>query len=184
LSAGERTVPPRMVTKQRCWLPTAVLCAALAGGCVLPLGPEFEAEENLAPQEISTNPPVGQKVTDSKQTYTVTVEDPNRFDDLYVLKLIDYPPFVQELSRRRDPDQRPHRGLDQPNIHVITHQPDCHFDQISATIPDHQLMILVSDRPFLPPQFGPTPQDTVWDRTEPGGHVLRFIWPFRKDDCQ
>jgi hypothetical protein len=174
---GREAIPPRR------WLLAAALCAAAGGGCVLPLGPEFEAEENLAPQEVSSSPREGTNVSDVNQVFTVTVEDPNRLDDLYVLRVIDYPPFVTEVSRRRDPEQRPNRGPDQRNIHVITHQPDCRFDLISPTIPEHKLLIAISDRPFLPPQPGPPTRDTVWDQVEPGGKVLRFWWPFRKA-CQ
>jgi hypothetical protein len=159
----------------------AALCATAGTACVLPVAPDFQPESNQAPFEVSSSPPSGTMVADPNQTYTVTVEDPNRFDDLYVLKIIDYPPFVQEQSRRRDPDQRANRGLGQPNVHTINHRPECLFDQISPTISDHRLMIVIADRPFLPPQQGPTPQDTILDKIEEGGKLIRFFWTFKKE---
>ena len=66
---------------------------------MLPIGPEFEPERNLPPFVVRAEPPVGSIVRDPDQVFQVTVEDPNRLDNLHFRWLIDYPPFDENISR-------------------------------------------------------------------------------------
>jgi hypothetical protein len=149
--------------------------AASAAGCVIPIAPEFESERNVPPFVKTASPEEGTLVTDRSQAFMVLVEDPNRADNLHVAWLIDYPPYVDNVSRRTRSLEVASNGPDEPNEHPLSFQPDCEFDSITPSTTLHRLMLVVSDRPFV--NAGPM----IYDRTAPGAHVIRVVWTFEKD---
>ena len=152
--------------------------AASAGGCVIPIAPEFEQERNVPPFVRLADPPEGTMVTDGNQVFRAVVEDPNRADNLHVVWLIDYPPYVDNISRSTRPSEVASKSPSQPNEHPLNFKPECDFDNISPSITEHRLMLLVSDRPFpMMPADGGT---VVYDRIAPGAHALRVVWSFVK----
>ena len=117
-------------------------------------------------------------VTDRNQVFRVTVEDLNRSDNLHFAWMIDYPPFVENISGPGRARELPSRGPNEPNEHPLAFQPRCEFDNISRSSTQHRLMLVVADRAFLPvPDGGPV----VFDRVPPGGHVVRVVWLFEKE---
>lgn len=157
-----------------------VLALTLGGGCVLPIAPEFEDEENLAPFVVVSRPAFGTVVVSDQQTFSVTVEDPNRTDTLYARWLIDYPPFSNDTaSDIKDP--RPPLGANRINRHVFEFTPDCILHRIATSKTDHPLMLVVSDRPFLDPDSSMVPPEGRLDATAPGAHSVRVGWTFKKD---
>lgn len=151
-----------------------------AGGCVLPIAPEFESERNVPPFVKTADPPVGTTVTDRNKSFSVTVEDPNRADTLYVVWLIDYPPYSPNLTRIGQRNEVPSNGPDEPNERVLNFQPSCEL--IAPSLTQHRLMLAVSDRPFEP-TVTPGAPTLVLDKTATGAHALRVTWNFEKE-CQ
>jgi hypothetical protein len=155
------------------------VCALLAatavgaGGCVIPIAPEFESERNVPPFVKMASPEEGTLVTTDNQVFTVMIEDPNRADNLHVVWVIDYPPFMDNVSHRTRATEVGSNGPDEPNEHPLSYQPDCEYDSISPSFTLHRLMLVVSDRPFVP-------DDMVYDRIAPGAHIVRVVWPFQK----
>jgi hypothetical protein len=151
-----------------------VLASLLAtGGCVLPIGPEFEEEGNLPPFVVSVLPPEGSQVTASRQPFEVTVEDPNRIDILYAKWLIDYPPEVPELTRIIEVSPQPASSPNTPNVQRLRFLPDCTGEYaISPTISRHRLMLVVSDRKFI---------DKTVMGTPPEAYTIQLTWSFDKD---
>ena len=68
--------------------------------CVIPVGPRFEdppGQENFAPEIENADPLQGGVVTVPSNTakkITITVTDPNAFDDLYIRWIAEYPPYT------------------------------------------------------------------------------------------
>jgi hypothetical protein len=146
--------------------------ALLAGaGCVVPLAPEFENDDNEPPYLISAMPPVG-TLSVMNPSFTVTVQDPNPTDTLQVRWLIDYPPY--DKNTKQFTGEIPNR-----NPAIIDFKPDCILHNISNNMNPHRLMVVVSDRPFLP--TATAPPDRPYDVTEEGSHPLRAVWLFRMD---
>jgi hypothetical protein len=160
---------------------SCLLAAALTGGCVLPIAPEFVEERNLSPFVVDVRPAVGTVVTDLNARFDVTVEDPNRNDTLFVRFLIDYPPFSTELTRAQPLQPLPSQGPDLPNRQVIAFQPSCQLHTISPTITRHQLMLVVSDRPFIDPAPDSSPATRRLDDTPADAFAIRLAWTFDKE---
>lgn len=148
-----------------------LIVALLAGigGCVVPLSPQFEDEKNLPPYLISASPSVG-TLSGENPTFTITVQDPNPADTFYVRWLIDYPPYDSNTKQLADNYPKP------SNPAIIDFTPDCVLHSISNTVMRHRLMVVVSDRPFLPPKSAPP--DRPYDVTVEGSYPLRVVWLF------
>ena len=142
-----------------------------AAGCVVPLAPEFEEENNQAPYLISATPAVG-TLSAMSPTFTLTVQDPNPTDTFQVRWLIDYPPYDKNTKQY---------VADYPkgNPGIIDFTPDCILHGISNNANPHRLMVVVSDRPFLPPKLAPP--DRPYDVTEEGSHQVRAFWLFNME---
>jgi hypothetical protein len=136
-------------------LPTTLIALSsmpLVSGCVLPLSPQFEdppAEQNFAPSIVSAQPAQGSIVTALSGTtvaFTVTVNDPNVTDDLYFRWIGDFPPYSDSNTRRLTADTKVSRSASDP----LASQ-SIPIDCLSplARLPQHAIMALVSDRPFL-----------------------------------
>jgi hypothetical protein len=121
----------------------------LLSGCVLPLSPEFQdppTQQNYAPDIVSASPLQGSVV--STLTFEITVTDPNVSDTLWIRWIGEYPP-VSSDSRLLAPDIAvpPFNGQAPFSSQSITI--DCLSSPL-AKLPQHPIMALVSDRPFLP----------------------------------
>ena len=149
---------------------------------MLPIGPEFEPERNLPPFYLSADPPVATIVREPERQFVVTVEDPNRLDNLHFRWLIDYPPFDGNISRLALPDAVGAKGPDLPNQHTLRFRPSCDH-LISPTLTQHQLLLVVTDRPFKDDSLDPLTGERILDATQPGAHRLSLSWTFEKE-CQ
>lgn len=144
------------------------------GGCVLPLAPEFQEEQNLPPVVVDVSPPEGITVLDPDAVFEALVQDPNENDTLYARWLIDYPPYDPAISRLSELSPL-------PNAERIAFRPDCIFNAISPTVTGyHRLMLVVSDRPFIRRQGDQAPSDNVFDETPADANVIRLTWYFQK----
>jgi hypothetical protein len=150
----------------------ALALVAGLGGCIVPLAPEFENEPNEPPYLISAMPPVGTLSGVINPSFTITVQDPNATDTLQVRWLIDYPPY--------DRNTKQYTGeIPKSNPAIIDFKPDCILHSISNNMNPHRLMVVVSDRPFLP--TATAPPDRPYDVTEEGAHPLQAVWLFKLD---
>ena len=142
----------------------------LASGCVVPLAPDFQdppSVPNYPPYFFNSDPPAA-KVMSPPQVFTVTVVDPNPQDVLYVRWLSDYPPytqFVTALVQSNDGmsgmSQDPQLGgvkllYDTGGAPGSPKKTPCN-DFVTHGPANHTLALVVSDRPFLPPDQAPNP---------------------------
>jgi hypothetical protein len=166
-------IPPLARPVLRCvGIVTLALTSASMSACVLPIAPEFQdppTAQNYAPIILDSDPPQGSAVMSA--TFTVVVTDPNVADDLYVRWIIDYPPdsantrvLVSSLKIAHSVDGRP---LNQP----VTVTIDCVLGGL-AKIAQHQVLVVVADRPFLPPQ----PPQNVLALVEDPGFAVQASW--------
>ena len=132
---------------------------------MLPIGPEFEPERNMPPFVVREEPPVGSIIRDPNQVFQVTVEDPNRLDDLHIRWLIDYPPFNENITKTGLAIPVGRSGPDKPNQHVLPFKPEC-VHLISPTLSQHSLLLVISDRPFVDDTVGPA-ANASWTRSAP-----------------
>ncbi|HEY0705652.1 MAG TPA: hypothetical protein VGG33_02590 [Polyangia bacterium] len=171
----------RDICKSRRGLLWVLSAAALATGCVLPIAPEFVEERNLSPFVADVRPAIGTVVTDLNARFDVTVEDPNSNDTLFVRWLIDYPPYSAELSRSQPLQPLPSQGPGLPNRHAIAFQPSCQLHMLSPTLTRHQLMVVISDRPFVEPSPDATGPTRRLDDTPADALAIRLAWTFDKE---
>jgi hypothetical protein len=146
---------------------------------VLPIGPEFEPERNMPPFVIRAEPAVGSVIRDPEQVFQVTVEDPNRLDDLHVRWLIDYPPFSDNITKTGLAIAVGAPGPDVPNQHVLPFKPEC-VNLISPTLTRHTLLLVISDRPFVDETVGPG-GERILDQVRPGAINQPLSWTFDKE---
>ena len=148
----------------------------LVSGCIIPIAPEFQAEKNQPPFVTEAMPPVGSLVTDPVAKFDVRVQDPNPSDSLYVRWLIDYPPFVPDVTHAQSENEMPPTA-GAVNEHRLSFRPDCVFPGISRAFTTHRLMLVLSDRPFIVEDDGSG--NPVLDKT--AGAVSWWVWNFEKD---
>jgi hypothetical protein len=156
-----------------------VLAGLTAAGCVLPIGPEFEPERNMPPFVVRAEPPVGSIIRDPNQVFQVTVEDPNRLDDLHIRWLIDYPPFNENITRTALAISVGRSGPDKPNQHPLPFKPEC-VHLISPTLSQHTLLLVISDRPFVDDTVG-SGGERILDQVRTGAFRLPLSWTFEKE---
>ena len=98
----------------------------------------------------------------------VVLADPNTKDKLYVHWIIDYPPYVESVSRVA------FQQTLLPGDHVerapIWFAPNCSDDSLSHDFSNHRLLLAVSDRPF---SDDPQTLDGVTD-----GYLVEGAWIF------
>jgi hypothetical protein len=126
---------------------------ALAAGCVVPVGPQFQdpiAAQNFRPQIIKADPTSGTWVQSDPMldtaTFTITVEDPNVGDKLYVRWAVEYPPRDAGNSVRVGGDVIiPPNGTEVRPLQsqTISCQLGLRIDQTL-----HSVWVGVSDQPF------------------------------------
>jgi hypothetical protein len=160
-----------------------LFCAGLVGtlGCVVPVGPEWTDPQNDYPPTIgSATPPVGSVLTndpDASQPLTVEVvlSDQNTRDALYLRWIIDYPPYVDGVSRLAQEWTLPGGdNMDRPSVYFA---PNCKDDQIASGFSNHRLLLAVADRKFAPLD----PSSTSLDAVPPGNFLVEGAWQFTLD---
>jgi hypothetical protein len=137
--------------------------------CVLPIAPEFQdppASPNFPPQILSAMPDIGSIVVapspSAVPTFSVVVTDPNLGDTLHVRWLADYPPSTANTRDMIQDETHLPNGNGTPlNVESMV-TPSCIADNL-AKIPQHQIMMVVGDRPF---DNSPPPAGTAADLTK------------------
>jgi len=147
-----------------------------AGGCVVPIGPEWSDPQKQYPPTIpSANPPIGSVVdaeSGSAPVFEVVVEDQNTQDQLYLRWLIDYPPYQDGLTRIYEaPTLPPSGSARRPSVLFA---PSCNDDSIAKGFPNHRLLLAVSDRPFVSDAHSGVSLDVP----SAGGAVVEAAWQF------
>jgi hypothetical protein len=157
--------------------------------CVLPIGPEFQdppAAANYAPQILDSEPPLGSIVMGTSMTaplFRVSVSDPNVGDDLHVRFLADYPPNTSNTRNLTPPDRVvPHRSDGMRLIEDVSVTPKCSTFNL-ASIPVHQIMVIVADRPFLDMPAAPGLTVDLTKLEDPEGLEVVASWTLEMD-CQ
>jgi hypothetical protein len=153
-------------------LRAAVVIAALAGGCVIPVGPQFDnPEDNYPPYVVTSMPPVGDIFTPGDREIVVTLSDQNLNDNLFIRFLIDYP--GNPAARLLLPTQLPPTGeLERGTVRV---QPRC--DDVGVGSGQHRLMMAVADRPFLNTFAGDdVDPEAPLDSVPEGAKRIRVFW--------
>jgi hypothetical protein len=151
------TAPPPFLRVARMLLRWGSVCVlSTMSACVLPIAPEFQdppASQNYAPTFVNVDPPLGSVVM--KNSFLATVSDPNIGDDLYYRWIADYPPYSDNTRTLQPTTKVPH-SVDGTLLNAdLTVKPDCALYNL-AKLPRHQIMVVVADRDFLPPQSSPT----------------------------
>jgi hypothetical protein len=135
---------PPLLRRRAIW---GAICLALTGsGCVLPVGPEFQdppATQNFAPIILDSVPALGARVT--SPDFTVTVQDPNVGDDLFVRFVADYPPLSGNTRFLLD-QMIPHTANGTLLATDVSVTVGCNA---VAPLPSHQVTVIVADRDFL-----------------------------------
>ena len=124
-------------------------------GCILPVAPDFHdppPAPNYLPYFMSGFPALEEVVTiGDTQSLMVTVADPNPDDTLSIRWVADYPPYVQATSRILQEQV----GLGNPATFMLDTRCGAFF-----RAPTHRLVVLVSDRGFLPSSETPMDYNT------------------------
>ena len=121
--------------------------------CILPLAPEFQdppASQNFSPIITDSLPPLGSivtKVGNVTPMFRVTISDPNLGDDLHVRWLADYPPASSNTRTIQEDLTIPHPVNGQPLHQDVSVPVDCALETL-APIAQHQVEVVVADRPF------------------------------------
>jgi hypothetical protein len=148
--------------------------------CVLPIGPEFQdppTSENFAPFFRTVAPDIGSIVMDPM--FDVTVTDPNVGDDLYYRWMADFPPYSDNTRTLQATTKVPHSADGTPLFAALTMKPDCKLYNL-AKLPQHQILLVVADRPFDPLQ--PTPTQSVdYTRVPSEGRKVIATWTLQME---
>jgi hypothetical protein len=154
----------------------AVVLAALAGGCVIPMGPDWqEPEPNYPPYVVTANPTVGDIFTPGTSVQdreiSVTLLDQNLNDNLSIRFLIDYP--GPDTGRLLLPVTLPPTGM--PERGPVRVRPSC--SQPGVGPGQHRLLMAVADRPFLDEFAGnDVDPEAPLDSVPPEARRIRVSW--------
>jgi len=154
-----------------------VLLAFLAGlpACVVPVSPEWTDPQSNYPPTISRAlPAVGSILrleVDAGGPLGVEVylADQNTQDKLYSRFIIDYPPFVADVSYLGWEHASP--GGNKIERPQLVFAPDCAADQIAHGFTSHRLLLAASDRPF-------SDDPAQLDRVPDGNFRVEATWQF------
>jgi hypothetical protein len=141
--------------------------------CIIPIGPEFRdppGNPNAKPFFWSTDPPIGSVSTSG--LFAVTPSDDNVEDHLFVRWIADYPPFEEETTRHHFVEIMP-RDDGRPLRQRVENTFEC---SALRRLPTHQIMAIVSDRPYLP-------NSQELEKTLPGGDIVVAAWTWDSHDC-
>jgi hypothetical protein len=156
-----------------------VATAALAGGCVIPIAPQFDdPETNYPPYVETSNPGVGEiftlGMTQQDRDISAILSDQNVNDFLYIRWLVDYPGTDANPAHLVLPLQLPPSGMMVRSR--IRLQPTCRDLGIGSGL--HRLVLSVADRPYQDALSGESvdpeaPLDSV-DLSE--ANRIRLVW--------
>ena len=168
---------PRTVTSPRLAASLAV-SALLAGGCVVPVAPQWDDPEvNYPPYVVGSDPTVGEIFTpgtsDENREIAATLSDLNLDDHLFIRWLVDYPTSDTSsphllLAVDYPPTGKPVRST----VHI---RPGC---QVIGRGPGtHRLMMSVSDRKYLDALNGdPVDPMAPLDSVPDDANRIRVMW--------
>jgi hypothetical protein len=152
------------------WLPMLGV-GALTTGCVLPIGPDFQnppQAPNYPPSFQLFDPYQETAVSELPQDFYVLLQDPNPLDTLHVRWAIDYPPYVQSRSRLVVDEQT----LLPTALRQVTYPlASCDIFKQGS---EHQLVVIVSDRPFT--EIGLLPGPDRYNQTEGDSPAIMAGW--------
>jgi hypothetical protein len=158
----------------------AALFAVSAGGCVIPVAPQFDdPETNYPPYLVSSTPGEGDTLTlisaDQPRDLSVTLSDQNLNDALYVRWLVDYPKSEGRLIREYNyPPPATNRMADRSQLR---YQFTCANLGVSPGIGPHTLVMAVADRPYLDEFSGqPVDPEAPLDSVGGEGNRIRIVW--------
>lgn len=162
-------------------IPGSLMLLCGLSGCVIPTGPEWsDPQSNYPPSITYADPPIGSVLGNGDGgTGSLAVEvglgDPNTQDKLYVRWFIDFPPYVEGVSRLFSSPTLPGGStVERSSIRFV---PDCLGDNIASGFANHRLLLAVADRPFLSDDPSlPNP-----DATATAGFVVEGAWQFEID---
>jgi hypothetical protein len=152
-------------------------CVGLAG-CVVPLEPAFsDPSPNHPPYLVQAKPAVTSVVRVSTNAnpmpvIEVRLGDQNLQDVLYFRWLLDDPADVADTGSRLlmesalPPSDRETRD-------PLRFSPNC-ADHRLTDLPTPRIVLVVADRPFLPPEDAPS--DSRWTTANDPGFVLEATW--------
>jgi len=134
----------------------AVVAGVTTGGCVIPIGPQFQdppAGENHQPQILTSTPPPGAVVTASPNTgqlFSVTITDANVGDTLFVRWLANYPDYKLGATFKLEGprDHYPPSADGQRWSAEVANTIDC-LDVAGDGMTQHHINFAVADRAFL-----------------------------------
>ena len=152
--------------------------------CIIPVAPDFHDPPsdpdsppyiyNPQPQNFFTIVTVP---VPAGQSFSANVTDPNVGDTLQYRWVVDYPPFMQNVTRPGNLQTILPTADGQPiNQTVTPQQIDClHVDTAFST---HQLELIVTDGAFIPASDPTLTPSDVLDSIDPsrGGFVVRAGW--------
>ena len=159
-------------------LPPALLLAVLAGGCIIPIGPQFDDPEfNYPPYVESSSPIVGEifslGMTMQGRDISVTLSDQNVNDHLFIRWLVDYPGTDTNPAHLvRQVQFPPSGGAIRSAVHL---QPNCRDLGVASGM--HRFLMAVSDRPYLDALSGEdVDPDAPLDSVPSGANRIRLLW--------
>jgi hypothetical protein len=150
----------------------------LAGGCVIPVAPQFDDPEiNYPPFVADSKPSVGEIFTPGTtpldRDISVTLSDQNLNDNLYIRWLIDYPSKDTSVSHLLRQVVYPPSGMAVRS--TVRIQPVC--EAIPTTPGQHRLVLSVSDRPYLDALSGEdVDPEAPLDSTPELANRIRAVW--------
>jgi hypothetical protein len=143
--------------------------------CVIPVAPDFQdplAAANSPPAIVDENFLFyGVYSVPPSLTFRISIVDPNVNDTLYVLWVLDYPPFRSATTAYPDDPKLP-PGTGASHFEMASHTLDCSSGFGAVTTPQ-QFSVYVSDRPL---QMNTAQNNGRLDLTAPGGYVTSGSW--------
>lgn len=143
-------------------------------GCVVPAGPDWiDPEGNVPPSLVLAIPPVGSVLGGGGESggplaVEVTLADQNARDELHVRWIVDYPPYVDGVSRTALRQTLLSGSIERK---AIAFAPIC-SDVVHGT-GEHRLLLAVSDRDFV------AEEDSGGQLDMPSnGFLLEASWTF------
>jgi hypothetical protein len=183
--------PRRLVRALLFFTVSPVLLALIPfGGCVLPVGPEFQdptEEDNQVPYFLP--PPGGpdgppfyqQTVTLSgTQTFVAKVGDANTDQTLQVRWIANYPPISSATMPISTPDKSGQRTLEDPTWSFKLNV-NCSMFMQGA---DPNLVVIVSDHGFIDPSIDPYSRSQEPYNYDEKGNFIATMTGWRITGCQ
>jgi hypothetical protein len=156
----------------------ALLLATLAGGCVIPMGPDFDKPEtNYPPYVVTSSPTVGEiftpGTTEDGRQLSVTLLDYNIHDNLFIRFLVDYPGTDTSPAHLFFRVEIPPTGM--PERSPVRIQPTCGVIKVGPGT--HRLLMAVADRPYFDALLGQdVDPEAPLDSVPEDANRIRLVW--------